>query len=102
MRERPGDAHSDEVKRTAIHFFFVNFLAIIFAYSLYDEGMPWGLTTLAISMVTSAMFASSAAFSISGAVRKSEVALVAGFVGLAISLVSVILMMIQYVSEHSP
>ena len=101
MKERPGDSPTDDVKRTAVYFFFLNFVVIMFAYAFYDEGMSWGIATLAITVTTSAMFALSAAFSGLGAVKRSKVIMVAGFVGLTISLVFVIVMMMQYISEHS-
>ena len=72
MRERPRDTHSDEIRQTAVYFFFLNFVVIVFAYSLYDEGMSWGLATIAVSMATSAMYALSATSSAFGAVRWSK------------------------------
>lgn len=101
MRKRPGDSDTGDITRTAAYFFFLNFAVIMFAYAFYDEGMSGGFATLAITVTTSAMFALSAVFSSIGAVKRSKVGTVAGFVGLAVSLVFVVVMMMQYVSEHS-
>jgi magnesium-transporting ATPase (P-type) len=106
---RPLNAHlakGDEavprrLEWIAVILFVVNFVMMMYLYSLFYGEEDWGLFTVAVSTATAVILLLSVVFSIFGITSLSRIALGVGIFGLMISIVSLGAKLMQEISEWS-
>lgn len=98
---RDAEMFPKRLEWISVVLFIVNFVVMIFSYSIYDnEG--WSLAMTAIATVTSVLLLLSVTFSIFGLRMLSQVILGIGLIGMMISVISLGIRIMQMVHESGP
>ena len=85
----------------AVILFIVNFIMMMYLYTLFYGEEGWGLFTVAVCTVTAVILLLSVIFSIFGITNLSRIALGVGIIGLMVSIVSLGAKLMQEISEWS-
>ena len=90
-----------DIERNAGFFLVASFLAMMLSFMAYDGGMSAALAALAVSIASAVSCVLSVILSRKGAERRAKTWLVAGTIGVYVSIVLIVLAAVLYVSEHS-
>jgi len=93
------DAFPRRLEWIAVVLFIVNFLLMMYSVSIYYREETWASVMAAIATATAVILLLSVIFSILGKTGLSKITLVAGIVGIMVSVISFGARLMQMISE---
>jgi len=98
---RHAEAFPRRLEWISIVLFIVNFALMLYSFSIYDEHELWALSMTGVNTATGIILLLSVALSIFGFRKLSQIALGAGLLGMMISVASLGIRLMEYISERN-